>query len=589
MANVTLNLEELYSLLAGVSACQANIAGFQYSLSTLNTQAMYDSSHWGVLSGVNGGKFEAAWHRIDGLRQPIQSTIDMVLMALYGSLTLPAGLPARYVNFDTTDEAIEAYTLGVAVGTRLTDGTMTDQDWANLQNHENDPAFAAAVANTCPPDRFATIASNLAATYAARSNRLADSDTYQQATHDYQARLSALGITLGTATQSVMLRDGYADDVVSVFQTPGQNAAAMSVVLSYATCATGFATTVADGVYDDERADGFTTWLDLAGGNTSLGFFMPDGTYRTDAMPGILMMLSHNPEAAENFFSEGPSSSSATVAVSVDGRITDQDQPINDRLQYLLTERTWANARGSDEGAGLGQALESVAGLSGPLATSISRQAMAVSWQRQAEDSNWRLSGGIPASMDVVYSRQGQGVYPPGLVVDHNSDSSDLAAGRQKWGDIADYMTDQMNQNSQYLLESGDKAVFFPAVYPGHPWDHKSVLADMIGSNKVADLYLPDPSGNGVSLFYDTWSNIHYGYVGAVVGYNPELLEWGQRHIGISDAVDDLGVQVGVDLAAEYPPGTLTPEALQLAIDDHMFEYLSAALVPPSSQVQIWN
>jgi len=52
---------------------------------------------------------------------------------------------------------------------------------------------------------------------------------------------------------------------------------------------------------------------------------------------------------------------------------------------------------------------------------------------------------------------------------------------------------------------------------------------------------------------------------------------------------DDLTMQMGIDLAAEYPPGTLTPEALQQGIDDHMFEYLSAALVPPSSQVQIWN
>jgi hypothetical protein len=147
----------------------------------------------------------------------------------------------------------------------------------------------------------------------------------------------------------------------------------MSAVLSYATCSTGFSTKVATGVYDYERSDGFTSWLSLAGGDTSRGFRMPDGAERTDAMPGVLAMLSHNAAAAESFFSGGPSSSSATVAVSSNGQVTYQNQPINDRLKYLLTERTWPSDEGSDAGAALGQALVSLAALSDPLATSISR------------------------------------------------------------------------------------------------------------------------------------------------------------------------------------------------------------------------
>jgi hypothetical protein len=48
-----------------------------------------------------------------------------------------------------------------------------------------------------------------------------DSHTYEHATSEHQVRLSALGVALGTATRSGMLRAGYADDVVRVFQPLG--------------------------------------------------------------------------------------------------------------------------------------------------------------------------------------------------------------------------------------------------------------------------------------------------------------------------------------------------------------------------------
>jgi hypothetical protein len=214
---------------------------------------------------------------------------------------------------------------------------------------------------------------------------------------------------------------------------------------------------------------------------------------------------------------------------------------------------------------------------------------MAVSWQREAENDDWHLSILLPTSMDTVYSLQGKGVYPPALVVDHDSDSFDQATGAAVWGDIADYMATEMNRNGRYQIESGNVVQFLYNVFPGHVWDQKGTLADMIHSHGPSNLYLPDPSGNGVSLYYDIWSNIHYGYVGAAAGYNATVLAEGQKRIGRSDAVDDLSVQIGIDLAPSQPPGTMTPAVLQQAIDDHMFEYLSAALNSPSSQVQVWR
>jgi hypothetical protein len=109
----------------------------------------------------------------------------------------------------------------------------------------------------------------------------------------------------------------------------------------------------------------------------------------------------------------------------------------------------------------------------------------------------------------------------------------------------------------------------------------------MIDDRELPNYYLVDPDDPGLSLYYDIWSNIHYGYVGASAGYPGMMLMEGQKREGTSDAIDDLTVSIGFELAEKYPPGTLTPQALQQAIDDHMFDFLSAATVPPASQVRI--
>ncbi|MBX3000487.1 MAG: hypothetical protein KF893_18350, partial [Caldilineaceae bacterium] len=50
------------------------------------------------------------------------------------------------------------------------------------------------------------------------------------------------------------------------------------------------------------------------------------------------------------------------------------------------------------------------------------------------------------------------------------------------------------------------------------PWDHKTTIADRFGRYQIV--------GNH-RYYFDVWSNIHYGYVGASVGFESDELLWG--------------------------------------------------------------
>lgn len=54
-------------------------------------------------------------------------------------------------------------------------------------------------------------------------------------------------------------------------------------------------------------------------------------------------------------------------------------------------------------------------------------------------------------------------------------------------------------------------------------------------------------------LFYDVWSNIHYGYVGRAMGFNDWLLNWGASTFGgVNTASDRASVQLGITLWDTY-------------------------------------
>jgi RHS repeat-associated protein len=102
----------------------------------------------------------------------------------------------------------------------------------------------------------------------------------------------------------------------------------------------------------------------------------------------------------------------------------------------------------------------------------------------------------------------------------------------------------------------------------GGPWDHKSIIREQ---EKAAGR---DPDWQQVGDWkysFDTWSNIHYGYVGIAAGFSADALlegagleqigsdilayrKWPQAATGVSgwrrfdEASDQAGIQIGINL-----------------------------------------
>lgn len=240
---------------------------------------------------------------------------------------------------------------------------LSEDQLAILIDHAHDPYFAVTLMNAVPPEQLAVQVDAMSRQH---QHDLAHvfpegDETYEDARNRvvsaYEARLEAFGVALGTASRSVdpPLRSGYADDVVELMTSStgldgGNNGlpVAMSVILGHGSYGEDFAATVAEGLYDFERSDDFHTWAGVAGQHGQ--FTLPGGAQITDVMPGVMTMLGTNPDAAQAFFNGGP-----TTTIEVDG----QQLTVTERLKYLIQDRTWAPGRGSDDGQGLGSALES--------------------------------------------------------------------------------------------------------------------------------------------------------------------------------------------------------------------------------------
>lgn len=129
-------------------------------------------------------------------------------------------------------------------------------------------------------------------------------------------------------------------------------------------------------------------------------------------------------------------------------------------------------------------------------------------------------------------------------------------------------------------------------VAPGRPWDHKPVLRERF----LGEIHPLWHKYKDHDYFYDIWSNIHYGYVGAAVGFIPDELINGagfaqalhdtlgalaerrtpsmQNHpengawpASADDRPDHISIQLGCDLYAAFKPPALTPDILLEAIE----------------------
>lgn len=225
---------------------------------------------------------------------------------------------------------------------------------ANIARNQSDPYFAAGFAQSVTPTELANLVLAVSRQREAVPRNDAAASARQSGEWDEQATalFTAIGTTMGTATRNTgelgLPADYSMQWVTAITAEPkgngdppvqlGQGAAA-SLILRYGNYSPPFLTTVSSKVYDYERQLGKHADREWARRSTHsptapfAGPYLPDGTPEPDPLANIMEALSRNPQAAQDFFDV--SNPRAAQAVEISGR------PVNDRLTYLLQDRTW--------------------------------------------------------------------------------------------------------------------------------------------------------------------------------------------------------------------------------------------------------
>ncbi|WP_223837807.1 polymorphic toxin type 44 domain-containing protein [Streptomyces venezuelae] len=110
-------------------------------------------------------------------------------------------------------------------------------------------------------------------------------------------------------------------------------------------------------------------------------------------------------------------------------------------------------------------------------------------------------------------------------------------------------------------------------VAPGQDWDHKPQLQDRYDLRHKDDYFFKQP-GQNREVFYDIYSNVHYGYVGRAAGFDPDTLIKGASLgetllTGDDDHGDQITMRVGMELYDKYGKN-MTQEQLRQGIEEAM-------------------
>jgi hypothetical protein len=139
------------------------------------------------------------------------------------------------------------------------------------------------------------------------------------------------------------------------------------------------------------------------------------------------------------------------------------------------------------------------------------------------------------------------------------------------------------NEISKYIQ-------FFLLVKGGGEWDHKPKIKSMLNLQNQADLYFPMRGNDEFEIYYDIWSNIHYGYVGSSIGISTETLQFfpnmelyvptilkaiTRKVFGQSDAGDAISIDIGISLWQKYKFG-LSKEELHNEILTNIPAYFNS-------------
>ena len=126
----------------------------------------------------------------------------------------------------------------------------------------------------------------------------------------------------------------------------------------------------------------------------------------------------------------------------------------------------------------------------------------------------------------------------------HNINSAFLQDIKQQW-------------DSGLLAKKDALEQFYQAVKTGGPWDHKPIIQRMVGIAGGDGLYFQEP-GTDRQVYYDIYSNVHYGYVARAAGLPSSLIEiaptLGTGDTGVTDQGDIITVAAGIAMFDKYGP-----------------------------------
>jgi hypothetical protein len=163
---------------------------------------------------------------------------------------------------------------------------------------------------------------------------------------------------------------------------------------------------------------------------------------------------------------------------------------------------------------------------------------------------------------------------------------------RAKWYQMFRVLGDQelfkSDMNAAGAADLEAKARWFLQVRAGGPWDQKDQLRAMYLAmpsppRPFGDLnkayHFPIRGDLFREFYYDIWSNIHYGYVGARCGFDDHTLQYYAAlrlpGTGTNDIGDEISTQIGIDLWRAVGP-SVTPDLIRKAILGKAKDYETA-------------
>lgn len=423
----------------------------------------------------------------------------------------------------------------------------------------------------------------------------------------YSEFLRAGGSALATYTQGHPDPKGLAGEwFKSITEGDDENASALTLMIKKggedgSAFQTDFMYNLTDDVYNWERNhDGDPVW-----GPKSAGLLDPDadiesaargrGAYvwtsgrADDGMANLLGGLNHSPEAAQRFFADD----------TLDNGDSD------DRLKYFMMDRTFASDKGSDEGDGLGLALEAATvggkSLDPELSASIATEVMQTIADNSGKDDGWfedgwhtwpemndslgaiasgysndvydLLSGEVPNGKDelriseddfkVVLGELGRGEDKTGAEM---VGASMVAEGNDRIdGAIQEYLKKHPGADIQEVNRE------IGGLLSGHNTRTGEVLAETVGSSVLVDLEGEEEAA-AKAEFMQKAISIGSGFIpgaGDVIG---ESLQGATKHV-VGAAIDTTTAE-GVDALKNAVAAGDPPSSAWIAEQDNSGELL---------------